>query len=80
MESQRLERCGATGVSYRGTRSGTADLQPILGILRSAISEDVFLQKCTTPCLGAKQGKKRENEVIDEGVTAVKELQQTLVP
>jgi len=31
------------------------------------------------PVWGAKWEKKRENEVIDEGVTAIKELQQTLV-
>lgn len=59
VESQRLRCCGAIGESYRGMESGTAGLQPILGMLRSAISEDVLLQKCTTPCLGCKGGKEK---------------------
>ena len=59
MESQRLGCCGAIGVSYRGMKSGTADLHPTLGMLRSAISEDVLLQKCTTPHLGCKGGKEK---------------------
>lgn len=59
VESQRLGCCGTLGVSYRGMKSGTADLQPILGMLRSAISEDVLLQKCTTPRLGCKEGKEK---------------------
>lgn len=69
------------GESYRGMKSGSAHLQPILGMLRSTVSEAVLPQKCTTPHLGCKKGEnRRENEETDEGVTAVKELQQTRMP
>lgn len=43
----------------RGMKSGTAGLQPILGMLRSATFEGISLQKCTTPRLGCKGGKEK---------------------
>lgn len=41
-------------------KSDTTHLQPILGMLRSTVSEDVLPQKCTTPLLGCKRGKVEE--------------------
>lgn len=49
VESWRLGHCGLVGVSYREMRSGTAQLQLILQMLRSAISEDVLLQNAPRP-------------------------------
>lgn len=61
VESQSLGHCGLVGVSYREMRSGTAQLQPILWMLRSAISEDVLLQKCrSAPLFGVQRGEGRE--------------------
>lgn len=59
VESQRLGCGGASGVSYRGTKSGTADLQPILGTLRSLISEDKTFCCRNAPHPICKGGKER---------------------
>lgn len=77
LESQSLGYGGGIGMSYRGMKSGTADLQPILGV-KTHYFWRYLLQKSATPSLGCKGGK--ENEVIDKGVTAIKRMQQTLVP
>lgn len=58
LESQSLGCVGAIGMSYRGMKSGTADLQHSLGV-KPRWFWRYLLQKSATPCLGCKGGKEK---------------------